>query len=274
MHQAERFLNCRGHKLTLGSRTLIMGILNATPDSFSDGGNFLLKDQAVRHALHMQQQGADIIDIGGESTRPGAIPVTEQEELERVIPIVEAIRQEVDIPISVDTYKAQVAEAALKAGAHMINDVWGGQKDPSIYSIVAEYEVPYVIMHNRTNKNYVDLITDIKSDLTSCVSAAIEAGVKPEQIIIDPGIGFAKNYDHNVATMQSLDSISSLGFPVLLGTSRKSFIGLTLDLPVEQRLEGTLATLCLGITKGVDIVRVHDVQPAARCCKMMDKLVR
>ncbi|WP_019639995.1 dihydropteroate synthase [Paenibacillus fonticola] len=261
-------------ELRLGERTLIMGILNVTPDSFSDGGRYNRTDRAIAHALEMVQNGADIIDIGGESTRPGHEPVSLEDELERVIPIVEAIHREAPyIPISVDTYKSEVARQSLAAGAHIINDIWGCQADPLMAGVAAEYGCPVILMHNRRDPNYVDLMQDVVSDLLNSVEIARRAGVKDEQIILDPGIGFAKDYNENLRVMKSLDQLAELGFPLLLGTSRKRFIRSTLDLPVDELVMGTAATVALGIAQGCQIVRVHDVKEMKRLAKMCDAIV-
>ncbi|OEH84392.1 dihydropteroate synthase [Desulfuribacillus stibiiarsenatis] len=261
-------------KLPLKERTLIMGILNVTPDSFSDGGRFIAEEKAVVRALEMIDQGADILDIGGESTRPGAVPVDIETELQRVIPIIHAIKKVTEIPISVDTYKAEVAKAAVEAGADMINDIWGLKKDSCMAKVAADTQVPVIIMHNRANTLYADLISDMISDLRESVQIAEDAGVLSENIILDPGIGFAKDYPQNLEVMYRLRDITNLGYPTLLGTSRKSLIAKTLNLPVEERIEGTAATVALGIERGVDIVRVHDVREMKRVCVMMDAMVR
>ncbi len=253
--------------------TLVMGILNATPDSFSDGGQYDEVEAAVQQAIQMQKDGAHIIDIGGESTRPGHEPVTESEELRRVIPIIQALQKEVTIPISIDTYKAEVARQALEAGASIINDVWGAKKDRQMAQVASEYQVPIILMHNREDRNYTNVIEDMKKDLKESVELVKEAGVKEENILLDPGVGFAKTPDQNLFIMNHLSEITSLGYPVLLGTSRKSFIGQALDLPVEERMEGTGATVCYGITQGIKLVRVHDVKSIARMTKMMDKML-
>ncbi|KGP59418.1 dihydropteroate synthase [Anoxybacillus gonensis] len=264
---------CGKHKLDLRKQTVIMGILNATPDSFSDGGKFNHVEQAVERAKQLVAEGANIIDIGGESTRPGAEKVPLEEELRRVIPIVEAVAKAVDVPISIDTYKAEVAKQAIEAGATMINDVWGAKADPNMAKVAANYGVPIVLMHNRHDRHYKDFISDMINDLKESIHLVKQAGVTDEQIIIDPGIGFAKTVEHNLEVMRRLDEFSVLGYPILLGTSRKSFIGHVLDLPVHERVEGTGATVCLGIAKGVHIVRVHDVLPIARMAKMMDAMI-
>ncbi|RKL65243.1 dihydropteroate synthase [Salipaludibacillus neizhouensis] len=250
-----------------------MGILNTTPDSFSDGGNFNEMDAAVIRAKEMVSQGATIIDIGGESTRPGATLVDAEEELKRVIPVIKAVREAVNVPISIDTYKAVVAEKAIQAGANMINDVWGCKKDQRMASVAATYGVPIIVMHNREKADYKNLIEDMQSDLKESIEICLQAGVRREQIILDPGIGFAKTYQDNMQVMRELEVFTRMGYPVLLGTSRKSLISKTLDVPVNERMEGTGATVCLGIEKGCDIVRVHDVLEMTRMAKMMDAML-
>lgn len=259
----------------IGERTYIMGILNFTPDSFSDGGKFDNIDTAIAHVKEMIEAGADIIDIGGESTRPNHIPVEEDEEAKRVVPIIKAVRERFDIPISIDTYKAKVAEKAIEAGADLINDVWGFKKDKDMAKVAAKYNVPCCLMHNRENEDYKDLMEDILEDLRESIKIAKEAGVKDENIILDPGIGFAKSHEQNLETMNKLERLKELGYPVLLGTSRKRMIGFALDLPVEERVEGTVATTVIGIMKDAcDFVRVHDVLENARAAKMTDAIVR
>lgn len=260
--------------LTLGDRTLVMGILNVTPDSFSDGGRYNNVERAVQHAREMVAEGADIIDIGGESTRPGHVPVSEQEELERVIPVVEALHRELPyVPLSVDTYKAQVANEALKAGAHIINDVWGFKAEPRMAKVAAEFGCPVILMHNRHDRNYRDLLADVAADLRESVEIARKAGVADENIILDPGIGFAKDYTENLRVMKALDELVALGFPLLLGTSRKRFIRTALDLPVDEVVFGTAATVALGIAQGCQIVRVHDVKEIKQTVQMCDAIV-
>jgi dihydropteroate synthase len=254
-------------------KTYIMGILNVTPDSFSDGGNYTQISAAKQHALQMIHDGADIIDIGGESTRPGASSVELDEELSRTIPIIKALSPEIGAPISIDTYKAEVAKQAIEAGALIINDVWGAKADPKMADVAAHYNVPIILMHNRSNKNYSNLMNDVITDLMESISIAKYAGVRDEHIILDPGIGFAKTFEMNIEVLRNLDQIVALGYPVLLGTSRKSFIGEILDLPASDRMEGTGATVCLGIQKGCTIMRVHDVLPISKMAKVMDALV-
>ena len=232
-------IRCGHHKLELGKKTIVMGILNTTPDSFSDGGKYTEIESAVEHAKEMVESGADIIDIGGESTRPGFATVSVEEELQRVIPIIKAISQHVNVPISIDTYKAEVAKQSLEAGAHIINDIWGAKADENMAKVAAEYEVPIILMHNRQNRDYHLFLRDVFNDLYESIAIAKRAGVKDTNIILDPGIGFAKDYNENIFMMQSLDKLTSLGYPVLLGTSRKSMIGQALNLPANERMEGT-----------------------------------
>ena len=277
-----------------GSRTYVMGILNVTPDSFSGDGIIAKGDSiaaAIQQAKDFIAYGADILDIGGESTRPGSALVNAEEEIERVIPVIRAVSQNFpDILISIDTYKAQVAEEAIKAGAHIINDVWGLRADPFLANIASKYKTPVILMHNRSNpasldvreklgnayigSEYQNLMEDVKRELLESVALAKNAGVAESLIILDPGIGFGKTREHNLELINRLDQIRLLGYPILLGTSRKSFIGFTLDLPADQRVEGTAATVAVGITRGADIIRVHDVKEMARIAKMTDALVR
>ncbi|WP_053361286.1 dihydropteroate synthase [Bacillus sp. FJAT-27251] len=261
------------YELDYQKKTLIMGILNATPDSFSDGGKYARIDAALQHAGKMKEDGADIIDIGGESTRPGYTRISDEEEIERIVPVIEAISKNIDVAISVDTYKSKVAEAGLKAGAHIINDIWGVKADPEMAKVAAQYDVPIILQHNRDNRDYSRFVRDVLNDVYKSIGLARIAGVKPEKIILDPGIGFAKDFDQNIEIMRHLDTMAALGYPVLLGTSRKGFIGQVLDLPVNERMEGTGATVCYGIQKGCHIVRVHDVKEMARMARMMDALL-
>ncbi|KOP65704.1 dihydropteroate synthase [Bacillus sp. FJAT-18019] len=260
-------------ELKLGQSTLIMGILNVTPDSFSDGGRYNDIERAVEHALHLIEEGADIIDIGGESTRPGHEPVGAQEELARVIPVIEAIHQRAPhIPLSIDTYKAEVARQAIGAGAHIINDIWRLTGDPDMPKTAAELGCPVILMHNRHDRNYTNLMEDIKRDLMESVEIARTAGVQNHHIWLDPGIGFAKDYDENMKVMASLDQLVGLGFPVLLATSRKRFIQTALGAPAQDVLEGTAATVAYGIAQGCQIVRVHDVKHMKRTAQMCDAM--
>lgn len=252
----------------LTNQILIMGILNVTPDSFSDGGKFNNLDASLKQVEKMIVDGADLIDLGGESTRPGHTQISDEEEIDRIVPMITAIQKRFDIPISIDTYKGPVGAAALQAGADMVNDIWGFKYDPTLADVTARYQVPCVLMHNRSNQNYRHLITDIISDLQESIDIALQAGISRDAIILDPGIGFAKDYSQNMETMHHLEALQSLGYPLLLGTSRKGFIGLTLDLPVTERVEGTVATTVIGIMKGASIIRVHDVRENKRAAQM------
>lgn len=270
----KRTYRCGNRHLVLGERTLIMGILNVTPDSFSDGGLWNQPDKAVEHALRMAAEGADIIDIGGESTRPGHEAVGAQEELARVLPVIESIhRAAPHLLLSVDTYKAEVARQAIAAGAHIINDVWGCKADPEMAAVAAEANCPIILMHNRHDRNYSDLSVDMSADLMESVNLAVAAGVNPFNIILDPGIGFAKDYNENLQAMMALDSLTELGFPLLLATSRKKFIRTVLDLPPDDVVEGTAATVAFGIAQGCQIVRVHDVSLIKRTVSMCDAML-
>ncbi|GAB3054749.1 dihydropteroate synthase [Virgibacillus ainsalahensis] len=268
------FLKTPTKSFNLLERTYIMGILNVTPDSFSDGGKYTTTEAAVKRALEMVEQGADIIDIGGESTRPGHKPVSEQEEIERVVPMIKAVKKHINVPISIDTFKSETARQAVRAGADIINDIWGAKKDTGIAKVAAEYDVPIILMHNRTDMNYTSLIDDIKNDLNESINIALKAGVKKENIILDPGVGFAKTAKDNMVVMNKLEQLVGLGYPFLLAASRKRFIGEVLDLPAEERDNGTGATTCLGIVKGAQIVRVHNVKANAELAKMTDAMLR
>ncbi|WP_343071680.1 dihydropteroate synthase [Brevibacillus choshinensis] len=269
-----RELVCGRHVLPLGERTLIMGILNVTPDSFSDGGKFVDLDQAVARARAMVEAGADLIDIGGESTRPGSVPVDEAEELDRVLPVIRILSQELSVPLSIDTYKPEVADRAIQAGAHIINDIWGARRDRRMAEVAARHGVPIILMHNREDTDYQDFFADYVRDLRESVEIARSAGVWPDKIVLDPGIGFVKSLEQNLETMRRLDDLVALGYPVLLATSRKRMIGHVLDTPVDERVEGTAATVALGVTKGCHMVRVHDVKEMKRVAKMMDAMLR
>lgn len=263
------------YALHFGKKTYIMGILNITPDSFSDGGDFVDIDEAVQHARQMVEEGADIIDIGGESTRPGSAEVTEEEELRRVIPVIKRLSKEIDVPISIDTYKAKVVEQAIQAGAVIVNDVWGMQKDPKMPAVVAKYQVPVIMMHNQVGTDYSrDIMEEISIFLRHSLELGLKAGVKLENMMIDPGIGFGKTAEQNMVVMARLGELNDLGCPILLGTSRKSFIGKILDLVPKERVEGTVATTVMGIIQGADIVRVHDVKENLRAAKVADAVVR
>jgi dihydropteroate synthase len=293
-------LRVKGKSLAWGERTFVMGILNITPDSFSGdgllGGEGEKMGEGDRLARIQEQardfvaSGADILDVGGESTRPGSSPVSAAEEIERVVPVIRALARELDALISVDTYKAEVAAEALKAGAHIVNDVWGLKADPQLASLVAADRVPMILMHNRSSwahaelkerlggryvgVPYEDLLEDVKRELLESIKLAHQSGVSDEQIILDPGIGFGKTVEQNLELLDRTNEIRELGYPVLVGPSRKSFIGYTLNLPPDQRLEGTAAAVTVAIVRGADIVRVHDVEFMSRVVRMTDAIVR
>ncbi|MDH6374730.1 dihydropteroate synthase [Paenibacillus sp. PastF-3] len=270
----KRTYRCGNTDLELGNRTLIMGILNVTPDSFSDGGLWDDPDKAVEHALQMAADGADIIDIGGESTRPGHKPVGLEEELARVLPVIESIhRAAPHIPLSIDTYKAEVARQAIAAGAQIINDIWGCKADPEMAAVAAAADCPIILMHNRQDRDYTNLSADMSADLKESIDLALAAGVKPANIILDPGIGFAKDCNENLQAMMLLDGLTEFGYPLLLATSRKKFIRTVLDLPADDVVEGTAATVAFGIAQGCQIVRVHDVSLIKRTVKMCDAML-
>ncbi len=287
----DRSLSVDDFTFRWGERTYVMGIINYTPDSFSGDG--LVEEGlegAVAQAREYVEAGVDILDVGGESTRPGSDPVSASQELERVLPVIERFQQEFDVLISVDTYKAQVAREALDAGADLVNDVWGLRADPEMRNVVAARDVPVILMHNRSDPSnaevkkqlggryvgveYDDLLQDVKRELMESVDIALQAGILERHIILDPGIGFGKTVKQNLELLNRLDEIRALGFPVLLGPSRKSFIGYTLDLPPDERVEGTAATVAIGIARGADIVRVHDVKELVRVARMTDAILR
>ncbi len=252
----------------------MMGILNVTPDSFSDGGCYAEMDRALFHAEELIKAGADILDIGGESTRPNHIKISSEEEIQRVCPIIEAVKSRMDIPISLDTYKSDVARAGIQAGADMLNDIWGLKWDGTMAQVIAEGKVACCLMHNRKEAVYQNYIEDVLSDLQESVQLALQAGIDRDSICIDPGIGFAKDLNQNLELMNQLERLQDLGYPVLLGTSRKSMIGLTLELPVNEREEGTIATTVFGVMKGCSIIRVHDVEKNLRAVKMTLAMLR
>lgn len=255
------------------NHTYIMGILNVTPDSFSDGGNYNQIDTALFHVEEMLRDGADIIDIGGESTKPGYVQISVEEEIERVVPAIEQIKKRFDVPISLDTYKAEVAEAGIKAGADLINDIWGLKGDDRMAEIIAKAGVPCCLMHNRKEAVYQDYIQDVLADLEESLELARKAGIERDRIILDPGIGFAKTYEQNLVLLQQLEALHSFGCPILLGTSRKSVIGLTLDVPADERLIGTVATTVMGAMKGCSFVRVHDIKENVQAIKMTEAIL-
>lgn len=271
----ETVMKIGSKSLIFGKKTYIMGILNVTPDSFSDGGDFVNVEKALEHAKEMIRLGADMIDVGGESTRPGFQPVSVKEELERVIPMVKRLSEETDTIISVDTTKAEIARAAVENGAHIINDIWGLRQDSRIIQVVAEHQIPIIIMHNQDGTEYKeDMLDSIKSFLQESIDIALNAGLKKENIILDPGIGFGKTSEQNMQLMANLFSIREMGYPVLLGTSRKSMIGKILDVPPKERGIGTAATTVMGIMQGMDIVRVHDIKESFQAAKVTDAIVR
>lgn len=263
-----------GKEFDTEHQTYIMGILNVTPDSFSDGGRYSRLDAALSHAEKMIKEGADIIDVGGESTRPGHVQITDEEETERVVPIIEALKKEFDIPVSVDTYKSRVARAALTAGANLVNDIWGLKYDPDMAAVIAESGAACCLMHNRESVDYVRFIPEFLDDMRECVRLADEAGIARDRILLDPGVGFGKTYEMNLEIISRLDIMHELKLPILLGTSRKSVIGLTLDLPAQEREEGTLVTTVFGVQKGCAFVRVHDVEKNKRAVKMTRALMQ
>ena len=265
---------CRGREFLWGSRTYVMGIINVTPDSFSGDGLGNSVDAALAQALRFEEDGADILDVGGHSTRPGHTPITLQEELNRVLPVIERLARESSLPISIDTFVAQVALRALDCGASMVNDQWALNYDPEMAGVVAEAGVPIVLMHNQHGTEYSDLIPDISASLKESMTKARQAGIPLENIIIDPGLGFGKTLEHNLEVVRRLQELTGLASALLVGPSRKSMIGRVLGLPVDQRVEGTGAVLALSIANGADIVRVHDVKEMVRVCRMTDAIVR
>ena len=255
-------------------KTYVCGILNVTPDSFSDGGKFNKLDAALYHAEEMIEEGAMLIDIGGESARPGYTMISDEEEIERVVPVIEALKSRFDVPLSLDTYKSKVAKAGIDSGIDLINDIWGLKYDKAMAKVVADSGLPICIMHNRDNTDYTDFMTDVVSDLKESVDMAITAGIERDKLILDPGVGFAKNLEQNIIVMKELERLNCFKLPILLGTSRKSVIGLTLDLPKDERVEGTLVTTVLAVIKGCMFVRVHDVKENIRTIKMAEALFK
>ena len=276
MSLRERFATTRWGRweLAWGTRTFVTGIINTTPDSFSGDGLEYNVEAAVEQGLRFQAEGADIIDVGGESTRPGSTPVDAEEEMRRVVPVVRGLAASLDIPVSIDTYKSEVARASLDAGASIINDVWGLKHDPEMAALAASEGVPVVLMHNQIGTDYKELVPDVIDSLRLSLSLALEAGVSIENVILDPGMGFGKTAEHNLQILRSLQELKSLGRPLLVGMSRKRTIGYVLGLPVDDRVEGTAATVALSIANGADIVRVHDVKAMTRVARMTDAVVR
>ncbi len=258
----------------IGNHTYVMGILNVTPDSFSDGGKFNETDKALFHVEEMLEEGMDILDIGGESTRPGYTLLSDEEETDRVVPVIEAVKSRFDVPVSLDTYKSRVALAGIEAGTDLINDIWGLKYDKNMAGVIAKAGLPCCLMHNRTNTDYDCLLEDVAADLSQTIKLAKEAGIKEEKIILDPGVGFGKTYEQNLKIINHLEELKLFGYPLLLGASRKSVIGLTLDLPTKERVEGTLVTTVFGVIKGCAFVRVHDIKENVRAIKMAEAIFR
>ena len=258
----------------VGNDCYVMGILNVTPDSFSDGGKWNNLEAAREHTARMIEEGASIIDIGGESTRPGHVQISDQEEIDRVLPVIEMVKSSFDIPVSIDSYKSQVVEAALRAGADLVNDIWGLKYDRKVAELIARYQVPCCLMHNREKAEYENFVEDMCQDLRDSLAIARSAGIPDDKIILDPGVGFGKTYEHNLTAVRHLERLVELGYPVLLATSRKGFIGRTLDLPTDQRVEGTMVTTVIGVEKGASFVRVHDVKENLRAIRMTQAIMR
>jgi dihydropteroate synthase len=267
-------LRCGGSEFRWGERTYVMGIINVTPDSFSGDGLGHDVEAAVAQGRRFAAEGADILDVGGESTRPNASPVTAEEEMHRVIPVIERLAGEVTVPVSVDTYRYEVAHRALSAGARMINDIWGLGQEPRLADLAAEHKVPMVLMSNQRDRTCPDIVPEVIASLKRSIALAVDRGVPWQNIIVDPGVGFGKTLEQNLEIVRCLEELMCLNRPILIGTSRKSMIGLVLNLPPDQRLEGTAATVAISIAKGADIVRVHDVAQMVRVCRMSDAVVR
>lgn len=266
-------MNIGGREFDLKNHTYVMGILNVTPDSFSDGGKYSCLDKALFHVEEMLGEGMDLLDIGGESTRPGYTFVSAEEEIQRVVPVIEAVKQRFDVPVSLDTYKAEVAKAGLGAGADMINDIWGLKSDPDMGAVIGKAGIPCVLMHNRKEADYQQFMEDVLLDLKEAIELAKRSGIADDKIVLDPGIGFGKTYEHNLLMLQSLERLLEMGYPVLLGASRKSVVGLTLNLPAAERMEGTLVTTVFGVLKGCSFVRVHDIKENVRAVKMAEAIL-
>ena len=262
-----------GNRTYTNNHTYVMGILNVTPDSFSDGGKWNNPDMALKHTEQMLKDGADIIDVGGESTRPGYTMISDDEEIERVLPVIEAIKNNFDIPVSLDTYKSKVAMAGIAAGVDLINDIWGLKYDSEMASVIADAKIPCCIMHNRKEPLYTSFVKDMISDIRDSIEIGLKAGITEDKIILDPGVGFAKTYEQNLIAIKQIDKICKLGYPVLLGTSRKSVVGLTLDLPKDERVEGTLVTSVIAAQNRCMFVRVHDVKENVRAIKMTEVIM-
>ena len=262
-----------GNRTYTNNHTYVMGILNVTPDSFSDGGKWNNPDMALKHTEQMLKDGADIIDVGGESTRPGYTMISDDEEIERVLPVIEAIKNNFDVPVSLDTYKSKVAMAGIASGVDLINDIWGLKYDSEMASVIADAKIPCCIMHNRKEPLYTSFVKDMISDIRDSIEIGLKAGITEDKIILDPGVGFAKTYEQNLIAIKQIDKICKLGYPVLLGTSRKSVVGLTLDLPKDERVEGTLVTSVIAAQNRCMFVRVHDVKENVRAIKMTEAIM-
>lgn len=262
------------HEFDIKNDTYIMGILNVTPDSFSDGGRFNHLDAALAHTKQMIEEGATIIDVGGESTRPGYTMIPDEEEISRVVPVIRAIKEKFDIPVSIDTYKSAVAEAAIEAGADLVNDIWGLKYDPKMAEVIAHHKVACCLMHNRDNMDYGNFMDDMLKDLCETVAIAKSAGIEDDKIILDPGVGFAKSYENNLVAIREVGRMHELGYPILLGTSRKSVVGLTLDTTKDERVEGTIVTTVYGVQQNCAFVRVHDVKENMRAIQMTQAIMR
>ena len=266
-------MNIGKQEFDIHNKTYVMGILNVTPDSFSDGGNYNSVDAALKRTEQMIQQGAAIIDVGGESTRPGYTQITDEEEIDRVVPIIEGIKKEFDIPVSLDTYKSHVAKAGIEAGVDLINDIWGLKYDEQMAEVIAKGNVPCCLMHNRKDTLYQQFVEDVLADLKESVALAKQAGIAEDKIILDPGVGFAKDYEQNLLIIKEVHRMKELGYPILLGTSRKSVIGLTLDVPAKERVVGTVATTLWGMEQGCAFFRVHDVLENVQAIQMIRAII-
>jgi len=274
MFGKKKCMQIGNRQFDIKNHTYVMGILNVTPDSFSDGNQWNVPDKALKRVEEMLAEGMDILDIGGESTRPGYTQISVQEEIERVAPVIEAVKARFDVPVSLDTYKAEVAKAGIVAGADMINDIWGLKYDTDMAKVIAEGKVACCLMHNRQEAEYKNLLADMKKDLQESLALAMAAGIAKDKIILDPGIGFAKSYADNLGVLGAWGEFRSLGYPLLLGCSRKSVIGYALDLPVEERLEGTLATTVMAVMQGYTFVRVHDIKENVRAIRMTEAVLQ
>lgn len=263
-----------GNKVFGTDHTYVMGILNVTPDSFFDGARYNNIDNALRRAVAIQEEGADIIDVGGESTRPGYTMISDQEEIERVIPVIEKIKKEIDIPVSLDTYKSGVAKAGIDAGVDLINDIWGLKWDPKMADVIAQGNVACCLMHNRKDTDYTSFVEDVENDLAECIQLASKAGIADDRIMLDPGVGFAKDTEQNLEIIACMDRLNMFGYPILLGVSRKSVVGNVLEIPKDERLIGTVALDVIGVLKHANYIRVHDVKEHVQAVKMVEAVMK